>query len=166
MRKQIPFFILLSLPFFAFAANTYTTTTIAEKSARAQKGYDRHGNQSTECKYTAYRFDPNIPSYVSIGINIDSDDNTYIHDNISFEEWDIPLRDGTIFLRDQESATYENGILKFQTQEGDGPFSVLITEIELKVSRDLKEISFINLKKTVRPLLGWKKVDTQLTCHF
>lgn len=165
MIKKIILIVLTSLPFLTFANNTYTVD-VAKKSAQSQSGYDRHGNQSTECKYRAYRLATNDDSYVSFNIDIDSSNNNFISGNIQFEEKDIPLHEGLIFSRSGEVASYENGVLKYQSRQGNGPFSVLITEIELEVSRDLKEVSSIQLKKIVQPLIGLEKVDTKLTCQF
>jgi len=165
MTKKL--LILFSLlPIFAVASNAYITK-IAEKTARTQQGFDRFANKSKECNYQSTRMATNDDSYISYTISIHSDINSIISGTISFGEKDIPLHDGAIFSDDNGNGwSYKNGVLKYQDHQGNGPFSVLLTEIELEVSSDLKEISSIHLQKIVKPLLGFNNVDTELICKF
>lgn len=165
MNKIILLSILSLLPIHVFANNAYVTE-IVKKSTHMQQGYNRSRKATTECNYRSYRFATNDDSYATYGIEISSDSNTFIYGSIQFEQKDLPLQDGVIFTRDQEVANYKNGILIYEARQGNGPFSSLLTEIELKVSRDLNEISSINLKKSVIPVIGFNTVDTELNCQF
>lgn len=165
MKILITTLAVMSIASTTFANNSQIVD-ISKESTYKQQGFDRHENQSTECNYRSYRFSTNDETYVLFGIEIASDHNTFINGHIQFEEKDLPLRNGAIFSRAQEEANYKNGILKYKATQSNGPLSVLVTEIELDVSPDLKEIISINLKKTVRPLVGPNKVDTKLNCQF